>query len=411
MLKIKRRHKRVLSLTLALTVLVAVTTGCGTLRQRNPVPQDLVYKAELPEFGDIRITLDPSLAEDPQGYDQQLGPFFQSTQQAAAKDTKCCDKELIILSLSGGGENGAFGAGLLNGWTTSGNRPEFDIVTGISTGALQAPFAFLGKEYDASLEAYSAIRPDDVFRKHSVLTILNDRDAVADFTPLNNLIAHLFGETELKAVAREYTRGRLLFIGTTNLEAQQLVIWNMGAIAASGHPDALNIFRKVMIASASIPGAVPPVYFDVEADGKKYDEMHVDGGVMTQVFGVPLLIYEADAWRKAGYTVTGRVYVIRNSHLDPEWEIVEPRLVKIGGRSMSTLIKTQGLGDIYRAYANSNNAGFDFNHIAIPRNFNTIAKEPFDPEYMKALYDFGFEIARQGLKWNKSPLYFTPSQK
>jgi predicted acylesterase/phospholipase RssA len=218
-----------------------------------------------------------------------------------------------------------------------------------------------------------------------------------------NLIARRFGETELRAVAHEYKRGRLLFIGTTNLEAQLLVIWNMGAIATSGHPGALDLFRKIMIASASTPGAVPPVYFNVEADGKTYDEMHVDGGVMTQVFGVPLLVHEADAWRKADYTVTGRVYIIRNAHLGPEPEPVTPELSNIAGRSISTLIKTQGIGDIYRAYAVAASANFDFNHIAIPRDFNDIPKEPFDPVYMKKLYDLGFEMARQDLKWSKSP--------
>jgi hypothetical protein len=298
MIKDKKRHMRTLSLTLALAVLTAGITGCGALRQRNPVPESLVYKAELPDMGDIRITLDPQFAEDPKGYSRQLEPFFQSIQKAAVKNVKCCEKELVILSLSGGGENGAFGAGILNGWTASGTRPVCDIVTGISTGALQAPFAFLGEDYDATLKVYSTIRSEDVFQKRPLGRILQVRDAVADFTPLSNLIARLFGETEFKAVAREYNRGRLLLIGTTNLDAQQLVIWNMGAIAASGHPDALNLFRKVMIASSSIPVAVPPVYFTVKADGKRYDEMHVDGGVMTQVFGVSLLKYAGDAWRE-----------------------------------------------------------------------------------------------------------------
>jgi predicted acylesterase/phospholipase RssA len=410
-MNLKKLTIRALCLSLALAILSTVTTGCGALRPRNPVPESLVYKAELPDFGDIRITLDPHFSEDPKGYTQQVGPFFQSVQKAAAKDTACCRKELVILSLSGGGEDGAFGAGILNGWTASGTRPSFDIVTGISTGALQAPFAFLGKEYDDSLKVYSTIHPSDVFRRRPLGKILQVRDAVADFTPLSNLIARLFGKIELGAVAREYNRGRLLLIGTTNLEAQQLVIWNMGAIAASGHPDALNLFRKVMIASASIPVAVPPVYFNVEVDGQRYDEMHVDGGVITQVYGVSLLKYAEDAWRKSGYKVTGRVFIIRNSHMSPEWGIVEPRLTKIAGRSMSTLIKNQGLGDIWRAYAIANVQGYDFNHIAIPMSYDMVPKEPFDPEYMKALYKYGFEMARDGLKWDKHPLFYTPPKK
>ena len=398
-------NNNTLALTLALTVFAAVITGCGTLHPRNPVPEDLVHKAEVPELGDIRFMLEPDITKNMQGIDQILRPIFQSAHQAAVKDAKCCDKELSILSLSGGGDNGAFGAGILNGWTASGDRPKFDIVTGISTGALQAPFVFLGSDYDSKLQVYSKVGPDDVYHKHSFWTILHDRNAAADFAPLMKLIARMFGESELKAVAREYNRGRLLFIGTTNLEAQQLVVWNMGAIAASGHPGALDLFRKVMIASASLPVAVSPVYFNVEADGKTYDELHVDGGMMTQVFGVPLLVLQAKAWRKADYTVTGRVYIIRNARLNSERETVKPKLSNIAGRSISTLIKMQGIGDIYRAYAIATNANFDFNHIAIPRDFKVVSKEPFDTEYMKALYDFGFEMSRQGLKWGKSPFF------
>jgi predicted acylesterase/phospholipase RssA len=394
---------------LALMMFVTAITGCGPLRQRNPVPESLLYKAEILNLTNARITVDPTLAEDPKGYVQQYGPLFHSTGQVETGDIQRCDKDMIILSLSGGGENGAFGAGLLNGWTYSGTRPEFDIVTGISTGALQAPFVFLGEEYDTSLEVFSTIGAEDVFKRRSMLNILQQFEAVADYTPLRNLIERLFGKAELKAVAREYKRGRRLFIGTTNFDAQQLVIWNMGAIADSGHPDALDLFRSVMIASASIPGAVPPAYFQVEVEGEIYDEMHVDGGVMTQVFGPPTLEYIIESCRKAGYTVAGKVYVIRNSRLDPEWQVVTPKLQSLGGRAISSLIKTQGIGDIYRAYANSQNAGFDFNHISIPMDFKTVPKKPFDPEYMKALYDFGYGMASKGLKWAKEPLYMVPS--
>lgn len=405
-----RLDERNFKLLLVLVVVMFVTAGCGTLRTRNPIPENLVFKAELPELGDIRLTSDPRTADDPEGYDQKAKRIIEYSRQVASKDTKCCVRKLIILSLSGGGENGAYGAGILNGWTASNTRPKFDVVTGISTGALQAPFAYLGPDYDASLKIYSTITARDIYRKRPLGTILQQRDAVADFTPLKNLIARLFGEKELKAVAREYSRGRLLFIGTTQLDAQQVVFWNMGAIAASGHPSSLNIFRKVMLASASVPVAVPPVYFEVIADGKKYDEMHVDGGVMTQVFGIKFLKYAANTWRNNGYKVAGRVYIIRNAKLDPEWELVEPKLAKIAGRSISTMIKTQGIGDIYRAYVDSNDAGFDFNYIDIPREFKQKPEEPFDPKYMKALFNFGFQMAHEGLKLSKAPPYFTSSE-
>jgi len=407
-MKIIRIDKHSLAPTLVLMIIVFITVSCAALHPRNPIPENMISKAEIPGLDSVRFMPGRRFVDETKDYNKELKRFVLHSRRAAAKEFECCERDLTILSLSGGGENGAFGAGILIGWTASGSRPEFDIVTGISTGALQAPFAFLGPAYDSSLAVYSTITAKDIFKKRPFGTILQQRDAVADFTPLENLIEGLFGEAELREVARQHARGRLLIIGTTLLDAQLLVFWNMGAIASSGHPDALNLFRKVMIASASIPVAVPPVYIDVEAEGKTYDEMHVDGGVMTQVFGIKFLKYSADAWRKAGYTVNGRVYIIRNARLDPEWREVDPKLVSIGGRSTSTMIKSQGIGDLYRAYVDANDANFDFNYIDIPSDFKQLSEEPFDPKYMKALYDFGFQRARKGLRWNKFPPYFTP---
>jgi len=205
--------------------------------------------------------------------------------------------------------------------------------------------------------------------------------------------------------------GRRLYIGTTYLDAQQPVFWDMGAIAASGHPKALEIFRKVMIASASVPIAVPPVYFDVEVDGKRYEEMHVDGGITTQVFGAKLLRFSAEAWQEAGYEVTASLYLIRNSRFSPEYESVKAKIAAIGGRTVSTLIKSQGFGDIFRAYLDAIDAGIDFNYLNIPSEFNAKPKEEFAPVYMKALFEFGYQMAKNGLEWKKYPPGFMPSKR
>ena len=185
----------------------------------------------------------------------------------------------------GGGANGAFGAGLLKGWTESGTRPAFKLVTGISTGALIAPFAFLGSGYDATLEDfYTTITTKDIYRERSYFAILFDPSSMTDTTPLQKIVAKQVDENVLAAVAQAHRQGRRLFIGTTNMEAGKLVIWDMGAIAASGKPGALELFRKVMLASAAIPVAFPPVFIPVKAAGKEYEEMHVDGGTAAQVF-------------------------------------------------------------------------------------------------------------------------------
>ena len=173
------------------------------------------------------------------------------------------------LAVSGGGDNGAFGAGLMNGWTETGTRPEFKMVTGVSTGALIAPFAFLGPDYDAALrEVYTTMTPEKVYRARGLSAALFD-DAMADTTPLAEMIAKYADQKMFDAIAREYQKGRLLLIGTTDLDAQRPVIWNIGAIAASGHPEALELFRKILRASAAIPGAFQPVLIDVEIDGQQ----------------------------------------------------------------------------------------------------------------------------------------------
>jgi hypothetical protein len=188
------------------------------------------------------------------------------------------------LSLSGGGDRGAFSAGFLNGWTASGTRPQFKLVTGVSTGALIAPFAFLGPGYDATLKAmFTSVSQKDIVAQRFFYSVFL-QDALADTTPLARLLKLHVTQELVDAIAAEYAKGRLLFLGTTNLDARRPVVWNVTKIAASGRPESIELLRKIMLASAAIPGAFPPVMFDVEANGKTYEEMHVDGGATTQVF-------------------------------------------------------------------------------------------------------------------------------
>ena len=196
----------------------------------------------------------------------------------------------VFVAISGGGDNGAFTAGLMNAWTATGTRPEFKLVTGISTGALIAPFAFLGPKYDATLkEVYTTISPKDVLAPRGFITgVLSD--AMADNSPLLKLTRKSVNEELLKEIAAEYAKGRLLLVATADIDARRAIIWNMGKIASYGGPKALDLFVNVMIASASIPGGFPPMMIDVEVDGKPYQEMHVDGGIMAQVFAYPAVI-------------------------------------------------------------------------------------------------------------------------
>lgn len=308
-----------------------------------------------------------------------------------------------FLALSGGGDDGAFGAGLLNGWSAAGTRPVFKGVTGISTGALIAPFAFLGPAYDAVLkEVYTGTRQSDIFHQRSMFAAINN-DGMADTRPLWTLLGRYVDDAFLKRVADEYAQGRLLLIATTDIDARRPVIWNMGAIAASGAPGAAALFRSIMLASASIPGAFPPVMIDVEVDGRRYQEMHVDGGTAAQVFLYPPSLDLKALGREQGLTRERHAWIIRNARLDPEWASVERRTLDIAARAVSSLILTQGIGDLYRIYATAQRDGVDYNLAYIGRDFTVEHKEDFDPDYMRPLFEYGERLARAGYPWQKTP--------
>lgn len=313
--------------------------------------------------------------------------------------------ELQLLAVSGGGENGAFGAGLLCGWTEQGTRPTFDLVTGISTGALIAPFAYLGPAYDAELRTvYTGLTPDKVLANRFITAALFD-DALADNRPLFATISGYVNEAMLTAIAKAYDEGRLLLIGTTDLDAQQPVIWNIGAIAKSGHPRALETIRRVLLASSALPGIFPPTMFDVTLDGKPYQEMHVDGGAFAQAFLYPasLTRQRQERMRRGEQVVPAEAYVIRNGRLDPDWASVERRTLSIAERAISAMTTASGYNDVVRMYTNTQRDGIGFNLAYIGTDFTQKLPAPFDPGYMRALFDYGYQRGRRGYDWAHKP--------
>jgi hypothetical protein len=302
-----------------------------------------------------------------------------------------------FLAISGGGDNGAFGSGLLNGWTALGTRPQFKIVTGVSTGALIAPFAFLGSAYDAQLrDVYTTMTPEKVFRRRFITAAVFD-DSMADAAPLAETIATYADQKLLDAIAVEYNKGRLLMISTTDLDAQRPVIWNIGAIAASGHPGALELFRKILRASAAIPGLFQPVMMDVELDGKKYQEMHVDGGAIAQLFLYPPSIDIASLKRPR------IAYIIRNGRLDPDYAMSERRTISIAGRAIIAMLAASGTNDVLRTYFVSQRDKVDYNLAYVGADFDAPKKGEFDPAYMNALYEYGVRQMVDGKAWHKQP--------
>ena len=378
-----------------------VLCSCATLRDRNPVPKQYVQEAKIKGIPFARSWGDAI----PEAAEERLS---RAREQLKALGSDARQQTINYLALSGGGANGAFGAGLLVGWTAAGDRPEFNIVTGVSTGALIAPFAFLGPEQDAMLKKfYTTTSTKDVIAKRPLLEILTGESA-ASSEPLRQTLRKIFDEKMMAAIAAQYARGRRLFIGTTNLDADRPVIWSIGAIAASGHPRSAALVVDVLLASASIPGVFPPVFIQVEADGKTYDEIHVDGGASSQVFLYPASLDFHQLKKDLGIEGKHRLFLIRNSQLNPKWKAVKPSLAGIAGRSLGTLIRNQGIGDLYRIYLAAQRDGIDYNLAFIPEDFKMESKEEFDPEYMSRLFDLGFRMAQGGYPWEKAPIGFEP---
>jgi hypothetical protein len=317
-----------------------------------------------------------------------------------------------VLVISGGGGFGAFGAGILNGWSELGKRPNFKIVTGISTGALIAPFAFLGPAYDQKLkEAFTTIKgTSDILMIRGMLRVLFN-ESLGDPEPFSKLIARYVDADLLAAVAREHKRGKRLYVGTTNMDAQNFVAWNMGAIASRATPKALKLFRSVLIASASVPAIFPPVMIQVETPSGVFDEMHVDGGVETQFFypgdivSLASILTSLNSSRSTKGVTPGnfRLFIIRNARFSPEPKQVERNLGKISGRAVASMIQAMGQSDLYRLFAAAKARNADFNYIEIPADFTWRSDDEFDQKEMNRLFEIGRSIASTTGFWKKVP--------
>jgi predicted patatin/cPLA2 family phospholipase len=388
------------------SALVLLLTACASTSleaMRNPVPEPLVVQADVPGYSQIRFW-----GDDGAGLTQEAVETRLAQLAAAAKvDPSISSRNLNFLTVSGGGSNGAFGAGLLVGWTAAGKRPNFDVVTGISTGSLIAPFAFLGSAHDPDLrEAYTGISGKNIYRKKGILRAITS-DSAADNTPLRALVAKYVDDELVAQIAAEHSKGRRLLIGTTNIDAERPVVWDIGSIASSSEPGRVALIREILVASASIPGIFPPVRLSVTADGKTYDELHVDGGTSNQVFLMPSNFSTKSIDKATNVKRKRTLYIIRNGKVGPEWSAVKPKLTSIAGKSVSSLIKTQGIGDLYRIYVSAKRDGVSYNAIWVPDTFEMKEPEPFDPAYMKALFELGESTAKNGISWSKVPPGFT----
>jgi predicted acylesterase/phospholipase RssA len=379
-------------------LLLFLAVACASNMPRLDVAPPNTYASPAGYHG-IRYWGDAELKK----LDEAIAIRRAQIAEASKTDPRLSNTHADYLAISGGGSDGAFGAGLMVGWSQTGTRPEFEVVTGISTGALSAPFAFLGSEFDPQLKAiYTTISTKDILRSNGPVGALFG-SSLTDNGPLKKLIAKYVTAGLLNKVAVENTRGRRLFVGTTNLDAQRPVVWDMTAIASSDNPTKLQLFRDVLVASAAIPGIFPPQIIRVTADGKAYDELHVDGGTTNQVFLMPAENSLKNVDKKLKFKRTRSVYVLINGSFLPQPAKIKTATMAIATRSIDTLIKNQGIGDVYRMYAQALRDDVDFNVASIPADFTETSKDVFDRAYMNDLYKRGYELASAGAAWQKTP--------
>ena len=364
--------------------------GCDSRIAATDRPYDAAEaeKALIAGYGEIRIYRDDRITA---GHVRDWTPATEPD-------------GLDVLMISGGGAGGAFSVGVLSAWSATGTRPQFDVVTGVSTGALIAPFAFLGPAHDHTLVHLftSGIADDLVATKFPVGLI---GSSLLTSAPMRRMVDDFITPAVLQQVAAQHRNGRRLLVLTTNLDTQRAVVWNMGAIANSGQPGALKLFQDVMIASASIPGVYPAVMIEAESGGRRFQEMHSDGGSTSQVLILPQAILASPTPLVPGKRQNVDFHVIVNNALIPEFAATRNRTLSVIARAYSVLLKSQTQSELAILYNYAKQTGARFHLATIDAQVPYSMLDPFNPGYMQAVFDLGYAGLTTGTLWKDRPVF------
>ncbi len=381
---------------------IVLLTGCASTIDHRPLSEADYYQVDFNQLVPERWWGDsvPDNLED--GYRHSTESLMVRHADDFSKNPDFIPISNALI-LSGGSADGAFGVGILSGWSESGTRPEFDYVTGISTGAIIAPFAFLGPDYDEVLtKAYTSITKENIFESLGLSGIIWG-SSLADTSPLARLLESHITEDIVKAIAREQKRGRSLIIQTTQFDALRPTVWDVTAIAANRGADAAPLIRRIILASAAVPGMFPPVAIEWQANGQDFTELHVDGAVSSQVFAYPAQIKVAELDKAMGVKIQRRIFVIQNGNAVSFYEPAPVKTISIIKRAISGLLLNQLNRDVERIYFLSERDGIDFNMIAIPDEFKANRSSEFDQRYMMDLFELGRNLASTGNFWHPLP--------
>ncbi|MFO0805955.1 MAG: patatin-like phospholipase family protein [Gemmataceae bacterium] len=401
-------RRRIITGLFLLAMLVLAAAGCKSARQARrecPTPADLGMNT--------RDMIDPG----PQaGYDAQAdtNDFILRADQMrkAAYEKGMRDRnpnapppvQKNVLSLSGGGSFGAFSAGVLCGWSARGDRPVFDVVTGISTGALIAPFAFLGQAYDCQLKTfYTTLEERDLYKKKPVRGLFGE--SLADNTRLAEQVERMLSPQLLAEIAAEHHKGRRLYIGTTAAESKRFVVWDIGEIAARGRPQDRRLIKQILLGSSAIPGVFPPQHIDVDVDGRCVTERHIDGGVSQALFIHPPYLPPEHRSKVPNADLAGtNLYLIVAGKLYADLEKIKPAALELVGKEISAMIYAQTRGDLQRMYTTSMLTGMNYFLTAIPPEYPApTSSMAFNIPALTGMFNEGYRIACDGTAWRRTP--------
>lgn len=384
------------------------TVGCKSSRQARrdcPSPadmgmntRDMVDKAQQDEFDAL---IKPDDFVNSSNLIRKMS-FDKAMQERNPNAPPYRQKN--VLSLSGGGSFGAFSAGVVCGWTARGDRPEFDVVTGISIGALIAPFAFLGPAYDEELKAFfTTYEAKDLYRMKPVRGLVGE--SFADNSKLAKKVDESITPQVVCEIAQEHLKGRRLYIGSTAAESKQFVIWDIGAIACKGRPQDRKLIIQILLGSSAIPGVFPPQHIDVDVDGKCVTERHVDGGVSQALFIHPPYVPPEHRSKNPNTDLAGtNLYLVVAGKLYSDLEKIRPMAFNLVGKEMSAVLYAQARGDLQRMYTLSMLTGMNFHMTSIPPEYPAPTSGlAFDIPSLTGMFNEGYRITCEGKAWRTTP--------
>lgn len=376
-----------------------VTVALSLLIVACSSPHTLDVRVSQSNYKDVEIA--SSTPNEPLRMWANEAPDFLYSAHNQTTPIKVEGEQLNILALSGGGVNGAYGAGVLMGLQEKGELKDYAIITGVSAGALIAPFVFIGGDAMPKMkEVMLNINDKNILGKKNFLNTLF-KDAFTDGENLYDFIADAYPEPMIEAMAQQHRNGKRLFIGSTHFDSGELVIWNIGAIANSDLADKSELIYKVLAASASIPGVFPPQFIDVEHDGETLEELHVDGGLVAQVFFNPSNFNYQQISDALGLEKAPQLDVIRNGALKAPYHPLKDKGLDLVSKSVSSLTLAQTRGDLYRMkyISEINDIEMQFTYIDQDFRYAKVTKDMFDHRYLLTIYEYGFKKATQGQLW------------